>query len=226
MDLFGPLPRAQGNLRYVIVVVEYFTKWIEAKPLATIALATIQKSYSQNIICRFEVPKAITVDNGVQFDSEALKSFCDQIGTNIHFTSVRHLESNGLVERANGVILIGIMRSIFNLPKGKWPDKLVKVVWNDNTSVSRSIGFTPFKLLYGDEAVTPEEAKTRSIRTMASAHDEDTYKTLKDAIEGIRLQAINHINKYQEETVKWRDRKVRLKNIKPGHFVLRRVANP
>ena len=59
------------------------------------------------------------------------------------------------------------MKSIFNLPKGKWPDELVKVVWNHNTIVSRSTGFTPFKLLFGDEAITPEEARTGSIRTLA-----------------------------------------------------------
>jgi hypothetical protein len=52
------------------------------------------------------------------------------------------------------------MKSIFNLPKGKWPDELVKVVWNHNTVVSRSTGFTPFKLLFGDEAITPEEVRT------------------------------------------------------------------
>jgi hypothetical protein len=106
------------------------------------------------------VPKAITVDNGAQFDSEAFKTFYDQIGTKIHFASVRHLESKSLVERANGIIITGIMRSIFNLPKGKWPDEQVKVVWNHNTVVSRSTGFTPFKLLFSDEAITPKEAKT------------------------------------------------------------------
>jgi transposase InsO family protein len=47
------------------------------------------------------VPKAITVDNGTQFDAETFKVFCDQIGTKIHFALVRHPESNGLVERAN-----------------------------------------------------------------------------------------------------------------------------
>jgi hypothetical protein len=117
------------------------------------------------------------------------------------------------------------MRSIFNLLKGKWPDELVKVVWNHNSSVSRSTGFTPFKLLYGDEAVTRGESKTGMIQIMASVDDEDTDKTSKHAIEGIKLQAIDHINEYQAETVKWRDRIVRLRNIKPGHFVLRRVAN-
>jgi transposase InsO family protein len=209
LDLLGPLPPTQGNLKYVVVAVEYFSKWIEAKPLATITSATIQKFFWQSIICRFGVPKAITVDNRTQFDAETFKTFCSQIGTKIHFVSVRHPESNGLVERTNGIIMIGIMKSI--LPKGKWPDELIKVVWSHNTAVSRSTGFTPFKLLFGDEAITPEEARTGSIRTLASTEDETDCQVTKDTIEGTRLQAIEHINKYQAEIIKWRDRKVRLK---------------
>jgi transposase InsO family protein len=129
------------------------------------------------------VPKA-TVDSGTQFDAETFKTFCDQIGIKIHFASVRHPESNGLVERANIIIITGIMKSIFNLPKGKLPEELVKVIWSHNTVISRSIGFTPFKLLFGDEAITPEEARTGSIRTLASADDEDACKITKDTIEG------------------------------------------
>jgi ribonuclease HI len=226
LDLLGPLPPAQGNLKYVVVAVEYFSKWIEAKPLATITSVTVQKIFWQNIVCRFGVPKAITVDNRTQFDAEAFKEFCEQIGTKIHFASVRHPESNGLVERANDIIMTGIMKLIFNQPRGKWPDELIKVVWSHNTTMSRSTGFTPFKLLFGDEAITPEEAKAGSIRTVASAEDEVDYSVAKDAIEGIRLQAVENMNKYQAKTIKWRDRKVRLKNIKPGHLVLRIVANP
>jgi hypothetical protein len=166
------------------------------------------------------------VDNRTQFDAEAFKEFCDQIRMKIHFSSVRHLESNGLVERANGIIMTGIMKLIFNQPREKWPEELIKVVWSHNTTVSRSTDFTTFKLLFGDEAITPEEAKTGSIRTIASAEDEANYHVAKDTIEGIRLQAVENINKYQAETIKWHNRKVRLKNIKPGHLVLRRVANP
>jgi transposase InsO family protein len=166
------------------------------------------------------------MDNGTQFDVETFKEFCDQIGTKIHFASIRHPESNGLAERANGIIMTGIMKLIFNQPRGKWSDELIKVVWSHNTTVSRSTGFTPFKLLFGDEAITPEEAKAGSIRTTASAEDEADYHVAKDTIEGTRLQAVENINKYQAEIIKWRDRKVRLKNIKPGHLVLQRVANP
>jgi hypothetical protein len=108
----------------------------------------------------------------------------------------------------------------------KVPDELIKVAWNHNAVVSRSTGFTPFKFRFGDEAITPEEARTSSIRTLASTEDEGDCQITKDIIEGTRLQAIEHINKYQAETIKWHDRKVKLKNIKPGHLVLRRVANP
>jgi hypothetical protein len=87
------------------------------------------------------------------------------------------------------------------------------VVWSHNTTISRSTCFTP------------EEAKAESIRIAASAEDEADYHVAKDTIEGTRLQAVENINKYQAETIKWRDRKVRLKNIKPGHLVLQRVAN-
>jgi transposase InsO family protein len=79
------------------------------------------------------VLKAIIVDNGTQFNAKTFKVFCDQIGTKIHFASVRHLESNRLVERVNGIIITGIMKSFFNQPKGKWLDELIKVVWNHNT---------------------------------------------------------------------------------------------
>jgi transposase InsO family protein len=78
------------------------------------------------------------MDNGTQFDAETFKDFCDQIGTKIHFASIRHPESNGLVERANGIIMTGIMKLIFNHPRGKGSDELVKVVWSHNTTISRS----------------------------------------------------------------------------------------
>jgi hypothetical protein len=226
LDLLGPLPPAQGNLKYVLVAVEYISKWSEAKPLPTITLATVQKFFWQNIVCRFGVPKAITVDNGTQFHAESFKTFCDQIGTKIHFASVRHPKSNGLVERANGIIITGIMKSIFNQPRGKWRDKLITVVWNHNTVVSKSTGSTPFNLLFGEEAITPKEARRESIRTLSSTEDEENCKITKNTIEGTRLQAIENINKYQAETIKWLDWKVRLKDIKPGHLVLRRVAKP
>lgn len=144
----------------------------------------------------------------------------------IHFASVGHPESNGLVERENGIILLGITKSLVGLPKGKWTKEVLKVAWNHNTSVSRFTGFTPFKPLFRDKAMTPEEVKLDSARAMASAEDDDNENVLKDIIEESRFEVVEHIRKYQAETIRWQDKKVKLNNITPCHLVLRKVANP
>jgi hypothetical protein len=64
LDIVGPLPIAQGNLKFTFVVVEYFTKWIVARAMSTITSKTAQKFFWQNIVCRFGVPSELTVDNG------------------------------------------------------------------------------------------------------------------------------------------------------------------
>jgi transposase InsO family protein len=164
MDIVGPLPTAQGNFKFAVVAVEYFTKWIEARPLATITSATIRKFFWQQIICRFGVPKELTVDNGKQFDCQDFKEYCRSIGTKLCFASVYHPQSNGVVERANGQIFSAIKKCLFEQKKGKWADELSRVIWSHNTTESRTTKFTPFRLLYGAEAMCPEELTNESAR--------------------------------------------------------------
>ena len=97
-----------GGNKFIVVAIEYFTRWIEAKPLATITLGAVKKLFWQNIIYRFGVPRILTVHNGKLFDSNKFKEFCKSIGTKIAFASVYHPESNGAVERANRVIFSAI----------------------------------------------------------------------------------------------------------------------
>jgi IS30 family transposase len=113
IDLVGPLPTAQGNYKYAAVAVEYFTKWIEA-PLINITSETIRKFFWQNIICRFGVPREITVDNGKQFDSQFFREFCYSVGTKVIFASVYHPQSNGAVERDNSIIFGSIKKCMFD----------------------------------------------------------------------------------------------------------------
>ena len=147
-----------------------------------------------------------------QFDSDKFKEFCNTLGITIAFTSVYNPESKGTVERANRVVFSAITKTLFNLYKGKWAEELPKVVWSHNTTTSRATNFTLFKLLYGEEVMLPEEAKHQSLRVMkhALAIDEEYSK---ETIEGTRLEAVENISKYQEQTRKWRDSKVVRKHI-------------
>jgi ribonuclease HI len=97
LDIVGPLPTAQGNLKFTFVVVEYFTKWIEVRAVSTITSKTARKFFWQNIVCRFGVPSELTVDNDNQFDSQDFKDFCFSIGTKLAFASVYHPQSNDVI---------------------------------------------------------------------------------------------------------------------------------
>jgi hypothetical protein len=93
MNLVGLLPTAQGNCRFAAVIVDYFTKWVEAKPLANIKAPTIQKFFWRNIICRFGVPRELTVDNGKKFDCYTFKNIASPwaLKRNSHQYIIRNL---------------------------------------------------------------------------------------------------------------------------------------
>ena len=195
MDLVGPLPTAQGNYKYAVVAMEYFTKWIEAKPLVNITSDAVRKFFGQNIICRFGVPKELTVDYGKQFDSQLFREFCHSMVTKVMFASVYHPQSNGAVERANSLIFGAIKKCLFGLKKGKWVDELPKVVWSHNTTEYRATKFTPFRLLYGAKAVSPEELKHKSVRVLNNI--EPSIEA--DLTELVILQASKNLEAYQKK---------------------------
>jgi hypothetical protein len=75
----------------------------------------------------------------------------------------------------NSITVLGITKALVRLPKGKWTEELIKVAWNHNNLISISTGFTSFKLLFGDEAVTPEDIRLASARVIASTEDQDNF---------------------------------------------------
>jgi hypothetical protein len=196
MDLVGPLPAAQGNCRFTGVTVDYFTIWVEAKPLGNIKAPTTQKFFWQNIICRFGVLRELTVDNGKQFDCYSFKEYCKTLGTHAKFLSVYHPQSNRAVKRMNGLIFSGIKKCLFDQKKGKWIDELPRVIWSHNTTVSRATSFTPFRLLFGTEAMTLEEIKNESIRVLKEKEIKEVDKKVqKDMTELTILEAAENIEK-------------------------------
>jgi hypothetical protein len=114
---------------------------------------------------------------------------------------VYHPQSNRAVERENWLIFSGIKKCLFDQKTGKWVDELSKVIWSHNTIVSRATGFTLFRLLFGTEAMTPEEIKNESMRVMKAKEIEEVdQKVEKDMIELTIPEAAENIEKYQKET--------------------------
>jgi hypothetical protein len=139
IDIVGKLTLAQGNYTITIVAVEYFTKSIEVKPVTNISSATIKTFFFwQSIICRYGVPREITIDNTKKFDNDMFKDFCHQIRMKVAFALVYHPQSNGAIERVNALIFEAIKKILEGEKKGKWAEVMLKAIWSHNTTVSRA----------------------------------------------------------------------------------------
>nr|KYP57721.1 Pol polyprotein [Cajanus cajan] len=80
MEILGPFPPAKGQLKFVLVAVDYFTTWIEACPLAKITGENVKRFTWKNIICRFGIPHSLITDNGKQFITQSFESFLRELG--------------------------------------------------------------------------------------------------------------------------------------------------
>ncbi|KAL5537530.1 hypothetical protein UlMin_042831 [Ulmus minor] len=104
IDLIGPLPTACGQLKYAVVAIDYYTKWVEAEALAKITEQNMTAFIWKNIVCRFGVPHELVSDHGTQFENEKLQSICDRLGIIKVFSSPAHPKSNSQVEAVNKTI--------------------------------------------------------------------------------------------------------------------------
>ena len=101
----GPFPEAKGQLKHLVVPVDYFTKWIEAEAIASITAQRIKMFYWKRPICHFGVPMAIVSDNESQFVAKPTRELCENHGIQMRFSSVEHPQTNGQAEPANKILL-------------------------------------------------------------------------------------------------------------------------
>ncbi|GJU81869.1 reverse transcriptase domain-containing protein [Tanacetum coccineum] len=127
MDILGPLPQAFEKLKFVIVAIDYFTKWIEAKPLARITGKDVKRFVWDNIVCRFGLPRVMVTDNETQFVNDPFKGWCESLNIKQMNTAVAHPQANGLVERANKSLMEGI-KARLGRERAGWVEELPNVL--------------------------------------------------------------------------------------------------
>ena len=164
MDIVGPFPKAAGNKRWLLFSTDYFTKWVETEPLANIKDMDAKRFIWKNIITRFGIPRTLILDNGLQFDSKAFRSYCCDLGiTNIYSTPA-YPQGNGQAEAVNKVIMNGLKKRLDDA-KEKWVEELPHVLWTYQTTPCKSTRETPFSITYGVEVVIPLETGFPMLRT-------------------------------------------------------------
>ncbi|XP_074351547.1 uncharacterized protein LOC141690667 [Apium graveolens] len=212
------------GVKYAVVAVDYFTKWAEAMPLATITAKKIRDFVFNSIVCRFGIPYKLISDNGKQFDSKELRKLCEDLKIKKDFAAVYHPRSNGQTEAINKIIK-HTLKAKLEEKKGDWPEEMPMVLWSYNTTPRTTTGETPFLLTYGYEAMVPVEVGAGSLRrdVFVEENAEVNQRLHLDLLDEARANAQLKLAAYQQRVARYFNKKVKPIPFKVGDLVLRKV---
>ena len=192
--------RASTGQRFGIEAIDKFSKWIEARPITNIRSEQAVLFFT-DIIHRFGIPNIIITNNGTQFTGKKFLDFCDWHHIRVNWSAVAHSQTNGQVERANGMILQGLKPRIYKQLKKfgkKWVEELSSVLWSLRTMPSRATKYTPFFIVYSSEVVLPTDLEYGSPRLKAynEQTNKETQENMVDQLEEARDMALLNSARY------------------------------
>lgn len=164
VDAIGEInPASSKKHSYILVITDYFTKWVEAQAFTKINTQTVISFLEEKIFTRFGIPETITFDQATVFKNPELLDYLNQFGiTKLHSTPY-YAQANGQAEATNKIIVKGISKLVDNNPRN-WDELLLYALWAYRTSKREATGVTPFNLVYGHTPVIPAELNVKSSR--------------------------------------------------------------
>ena len=154
VDLVGPLPESLKGNCYIMVVGDYFSRWMEAIPIPNQEASTVAEKLVDEVFLRFSAPEQLHSDHGRQFESQLVSEVCKLLHVHKARTTPYHPQGDGLVERFNRTMLSMLATCTKDNPLD-WENHIRKVCMAYNTSVQASTGYTPFFLMFGRQARIP-----------------------------------------------------------------------
>nr|GFB32667.1 reverse transcriptase domain-containing protein [Tanacetum cinerariifolium] len=159
IDFMGPFPSSKGN-KYILVAVDYLSKWVEAKALP-INDARVVVKFLKSLFSRFGTPKAIIIDRGTHFYNEQFSRVMAKYGVTHRLSTAYHPQTSGQVEVTNRR-LTRILESTVGENRASWSDKLEDALWAFRTAFKTSVGCTPYRLVYGKACHLPLELEHKA----------------------------------------------------------------
>ena len=154
LDFIGPLPVARGGYRYCLVIIDTFSKWIEAIPTRNNTAHTVARLLTNQIIPLYESPIQIESYQGTHFTGKVMQDVCKILGIQQRFHGPYHPQSSGMVERANRSIKEQITKQV-KQHNSQWIDALPTVLTVLRATPSRATGISPFELMTGRTVKLP-----------------------------------------------------------------------
>ena len=172
MDVIGPItPKASNDHHFIFVVIDYFTKWVEAASFASVTKSVVARFIKKEIICRYGLSKRIISDNGLNLNNDMVTEVCTRFKIKHHNSVPYRPKMNGAVETANKNVKKIIAKATETYKD--WHEKLPFALHAYRTGVRTSTRATPYSLGYGMEAVLPIEVEIPSLHVLKEVELEE-----------------------------------------------------
>lgn len=188
VDLMGPLPKTSAGNRHIVVIGDYFTKWMEAYPIPNAEAETVAQVVVEQFICKLGTPRQLHTDKGTNFESHLFKQVCKLLGIDKTRTTSRRPQSDGMVERFNRT-LEQMLRMYVSNKQADWDKHLPYVMLAYRSTVHSSTGFTPNKLMLGREVELPLHTVVGRPEAEPPANEVEYVTKLQQSLETAHIQA-------------------------------------
>ncbi|GJR42369.1 reverse transcriptase domain-containing protein [Tanacetum coccineum] len=222
IDFMGPFPSSRGN-KYIIVAVDYLSKWVEAKVILTNDARVVVK-FLKSLFARFGTPRAIISDRGTHFCNDQFAKVMSKYGVTHRLATAYHPQTSGQVEVSNRGLKRILERTVGE-NRASWSDKLDEALWAFRTAFKTPIGCTPYKLVYGKSCHLPIELEHKAYWALKHANFDlktagDHRKLQLNELNELRDQAYKNSLIYKERTKKLHDSKIKNRIFNVGDRVL------